>query len=113
MDLCEAVYFATRNFPKQEMSGLTNQLRRASVSIVSNIAEGKGRTSVGELAQFLGMARGSALEVQTQLELAMRLKFGDHADLLAAQQLSVEVLRILNATLTTLRAKSAQKSRRG
>ena len=58
--------------------GLTNQLRRAAVSIPSNIAEGKGRLSTGELIQFLGIARGSTLEVQTQLELASMLGFGEH-----------------------------------
>ena len=72
MDLSHEVYQVTRTFPKEEIFGLTNQLRRASVSIVSNIAEGQGRLTQGEFLHFLGMARGSALEVETQLEIAKR-----------------------------------------
>jgi four helix bundle protein len=80
-------------------------MRRASVSIPSNIAEGKGRLGAGEFIQFLGIARGSVLEVQTQLELATRLGFGVRQEIDAAYRLSVEVLKILNASLVTLRAK--------
>jgi four helix bundle protein len=65
MDLSTAIYSATRSFPREEMFGLTSQLRRASVSIASNIAEGQGRLTTGEFMHFLGMARGSALEVET------------------------------------------------
>ncbi len=63
------------------MFGLTNQLRRAAVSVASNIAEGQGRLTTGEVAQFLGMARGTSLEVQTQLEAGKMLKFGREIDL--------------------------------
>jgi len=72
-----AIYRLTASFPKQEMFGLTSQLRRAGVSVASNIAEGYGRTSTGEYRQFLGMARGSNLEVQTQLVISRELDFGD------------------------------------
>ena len=109
MDLSQAVYLATRSFPKEEMFGLTNQLRRASVSIPSNIAEGKGRNSYGELIQFLGIARGSTVEVQTQLELAIRLGFGKQPELEVAQGLAIEISKILNASLATLRTRSAAK----
>jgi four helix bundle protein len=95
-----------------ERFGLTNQLRRAAVSIPSNIAEGKGRLSTGELIQFLGIARGSTLEVQTQLELASMLGFGDPAGIREAQGLVVEEVKILNATLVTLRGKVAGKKLR-
>ncbi len=71
----QRVYTATGRFPKEEIFGLTNQLRRTSVSIASNIAEGQGRLTTGEFVHFLGVARGSALEVQTQLEAACMLKF--------------------------------------
>jgi four helix bundle protein len=66
MDLAEAIYRETRTFPKQELYGITSQLRRAAISIPSNIAEGQGRRSTGEFRQFLGHALGSLLEVETQ-----------------------------------------------
>lgn len=112
MELCQSVYEATRTFPKEEMFGLTNQLRRASVSIPSNIAEGKGRASSGELLQFLGIARGSALEVQTQLELALRLRFGQEDRLKVCKALASDVSRILHASMTTLRARQSQRPRK-
>jgi four helix bundle protein len=112
MDLATMVYDVTRTFPKEEMFGLTSQLRRASVSIASNIAEGQGRSTVGEFIQFLGMARGSALEVQTQLELALRLNFGKAAEVEAAQAKAIEVGIILNSALTTMRTRAAAKSKK-
>jgi len=111
MDLATMVYDVTRTFPKEEMFGLTSQLRRASVSIASNIAEGQGRSTVGEFIQFLGMARGSALEVQTQLELALRLNFGKTAEVEAAQARAIELGIILNSALTTMRTRAASKSK--
>jgi four helix bundle protein len=107
MKLAALIYRVTQGFPVDERFGLTNQLRRAAVSIPSNIAEGKGRLSTGELIQFLGIARGSTLEVQTQLELASMLGFGDREEIAEAQELIVEEVKILNATLATLRAKVA------
>ncbi len=107
MTLAALVYRVTQGFPVGERFGLTNQLRRAAVSIPSNIAEGKGRLSTGELIQFLGIARGSTLEVETQLELASMLGFGDRKEIAEAQELIVEEVKILNATLATLRAKVA------
>ena len=112
MQLAALIYKVTQGFPVDERFGLTNQLRRAAVSIPSNIAEGKGRLSTGELIQFLGIARGSTLEVQTQLELASMLGFGDPAGIVEAQAVVVEEIRILNATLVTLRAKVAAKKPR-
>jgi four helix bundle protein len=103
MELSTAVYDVTRVFPSDEKFGLTNQLRRASVSIASNIAEGQGRLTTGEFAHFLGMARGSALEVETQLELAKRLCFGVETDLMIVQVKATEVVKILNAVLSNLR----------
>jgi four helix bundle protein len=112
MELAALIYKVTQGFPVDERFGLTNQLRRAAVSIPSNIAEGKGRLTTGEFIQFLGIARGSTLEVQTQLELASMLGFGDRARILEAERLVVDEIRILNATLLTLRAKVAGKKQR-
>jgi four helix bundle protein len=112
MTLSTSVYTATRTFPKEEIFGLTNQLRRASVSVPSNIAEGQGRLSTGEFLQFLGIARGSTLEVHTQLELAIRLEYGNKQELQTVQALSVEVLRILNSSIATLQSGIAEKRKR-
>jgi four helix bundle protein len=66
MDFAVEIYRATDAFPKQELYGIVSQMRRASVSIPSNIAEGQGRRSTGEFRQFLGHAYGSLLETETQ-----------------------------------------------
>ena len=76
-NLVAAVYRLTQTFPKEELYGLTNQLRRAAVSVSSNIAEGQGRTSSKEFAHFLGQARGSLLELETQLVIAVKLGYVD------------------------------------
>lgn len=75
MELVLEVYRITGSFPKHELYGLVSQLRRAAVSIASNIAEGYGRNSPKELHQFLGMSRGSLAEVETQIEIATRLGY--------------------------------------
>ena len=78
MDLVESVYRETAALPAEEKFGLTAQIRRSSISIPSNIAEGAARRSPGELAQFLGYACGSLAELETQLEIAVRLGFLKH-----------------------------------
>ena len=75
MDLSQRIYKETANFPTEEKFGLISQMRRSSVSIASNIAEGAGRNSDGEFNQFLGIAQGSAFELETQILIAGRLKF--------------------------------------
>jgi len=75
MALVEIVYRATESFPKTEFYGLVNQIRRCAVSIPSNIAEGAARNSTREFVQFLGISCGSLSELETQLELAMRLGY--------------------------------------
>lgn len=75
VELSLAVYRLTAAFPPSEQFGLTSQLRRAAVSIASNIAEGYGRSTKGEYIQFLGHARGSLCELQTQIVIARSLQF--------------------------------------
>lgn len=99
MQLTVAIYRVSTGFPKEETFGLTSQLRRASVSIASNVAEGYGRNSQGEYKHFLGIARGSNLEVQTQLFLAGELGYGNPEGLAKADQLSNEVAKMLNAMI--------------
>jgi four helix bundle protein len=77
MELATEVYRCTGAFPKAETYGLTDQMRRSAVSIPSNIAGGKGRSSDRELLQFLNHARGSLYELQTQIKLAARLTYLD------------------------------------
>lgn len=73
IQLATAVYRLTRDFPREELYGLTSQVRRSAVSVASNIAEGQGRMTTGEFRQFLGVARGANFEIQTQLEIARQL----------------------------------------
>jgi four helix bundle protein len=99
---CVVIYRFTSNFPADERFGLTNQLRRASVSISSNIAEGYGRSTKGEYKVFLGHARGSVYEVQTQLRIAAELGFGSNEKREEATQLSNEVGKMLVAMIKNL-----------
>ena len=75
MNLAEVIYQQTEDFPKREIYGLASQIRRAAVSVPSNIAEGAGRNSSREFFQYLGIATGSLAELETQVELAMRLGY--------------------------------------
>jgi four helix bundle protein len=97
-----AIYQLTASFPKEETYGLSSQLRRAGVSVASNIAEGYARGSTGEYKQFLGMARGSNSEVQTQLVIARELGFGSPHTLDKAEGLSNEVGKMMAAILRSL-----------
>ncbi len=105
MELTESVYELTRQFPADELYGLTSQLRRASVSIASNIAEGRGRGSDGEFRHFLNIAQGSTYEVQTQLLLAKRLKIGNDVLLRKAEGLCLETSKMLGAFIQSLKAR--------
>ena len=76
MDMVDIIYDLTNDFPDSERFGLTNQIRRAAVSVPSNIAEGSGRNNTKELIQFLFIARGSLCELYTQIEIGRRRRFG-------------------------------------
>jgi four helix bundle protein len=97
-----AVYRLTATFPPEERFGLTSQLRRACVSVASNIAEGYGRTSRGEYRHFVGMARGSNSEVETQLVISEELGLGGADFHLTATQLNEEVGKMLRSLLAKL-----------
>jgi four helix bundle protein len=97
MELTAAVYSFTKTLPKDELYGLTSQLRRASISIASNIAEGRGRATDRDFKQFVNIAQGSTYEVQTQLLLAERLKIGDEALRIKAESLCIETSKMLGA----------------
>jgi len=106
MDLTECVYCLTKTFPNDEIYGLTSQLRRASVSVASNIAEGRGRTTEGEFKQFLSFAQGSTYEVQTQLLMASRLRIGDESLARRAESLCIETSKMLGALIGSLGRKA-------
>jgi four helix bundle protein len=102
MDLVESVYIATRKFPKEELYGLTSQLRRAVVSIPSNIAEGQGRRTDKEFAQFLAVARGSLHESETQILIAERLGYLERKSADELMTLCAEVNRLLHGLLNAV-----------
>ena len=93
------VYRCTRKFPKDEIYGLSSQMRRAAVSVPSNIAEGKGRYSQKEFVQFLYHARGSLLELETQLSIARDLEYIDLPVFETLESETEELGRILNGLI--------------
>lgn len=105
MQMCVAIYRLTKDFPREEVYGLTSQIRRAAVSVASNIAEGHGRLTTGEYKQFLGMSRGSNFELQTQLEIARALGFGAAKLLDEAEGLSFEVGKMISGILNAFKDK--------
>jgi len=107
IQLATAVYRLAAGFPRDEVYGLSSQMKRAAVSVASNIAEGYGRLSAGEYRQFLGIARGSTLELQTQFEIARALDIGDGNLLREAKELSEEVSKMLYAMIDKLKATKA------
>jgi four helix bundle protein len=101
MDLVVDVYRCTATFPKTEVYGLTSQMRRSAVSVPSNIAEGKGRFSRKELVQFLFRARGSLLELETQITIGQELGYLELEDGKRLINLIAEVGRMLNGMVNT------------
>jgi four helix bundle protein len=97
------VYAVTRAWPRDEQYGLTNQIRRAAVSVPSNVAEGQGRASDNDFHRFLSMALGSLCEVETQLVIGRELGYLDDEPLERMMRQSNEVGRLLNGLMRSLR----------
>ena len=109
-DLAAEVYAATRGFPKEELFGLTSQLRRAAISVVSNIAEGKGRLSDKDALRFLGNARGSLFEIESQVDIAERLSYVSRGDATALRAQASETGRLLNGLIRSLGSDSRSEA---
>jgi four helix bundle protein len=103
MELVTEIYRMTQGFPKEELFGLTSQIRRAAVSVPSNIAEGKGRLSKGEFRQFLGNARGSLAELETQILIAQNLQYLHGAEANRLLAMVEEVGKVLNGLLSAVK----------
>jgi four helix bundle protein len=105
MDFVVLCYKIAGTFPKDEIYGLTSQIRRSAVSIPANIAEGHGGEGLGEYIHFLGIAQGSLRETETHLLIASRLDFVDRNNLNQALNLSEEVSKMLGSLLRNLKNK--------
>lgn len=105
IELIIEIYRLTKPFPKDELFALVSQMRRAAVSIVSNIAEGYARKSRQEYIRFLRIAFASGAELETQLIVAQKLQFASQKEYEKAEQLLTEVLRMLNTLIVTLNPK--------
>jgi four helix bundle protein len=104
MDLAEEIHRLTKTFPREELYGLTSQIRRAAVSVPSNIAEGHARQSTAEFRNFLSISLGSLAEVDTQQLLAQRFEYLTREQATKATQLMEEIAKMLHS----LRAKLAK-----
>jgi four helix bundle protein len=102
MDLVEEVYKSSRDFPREEIYALTSQIRRAAVSIPSNIAEGQGRRTTSDFLRHLSIAYGSLREVETQILIARRLRYTTQTSVEEVMNLAGEVGRLLNGLMTSL-----------
>ncbi|MCB1218572.1 four helix bundle protein [bacterium] len=112
IQLALCAYHYSSAFPRSETYGLTSQLRRASISIAANIAEGNGRKTARDYAHFLAMAIGSTREVDTLLVMAEELEYGNRQQLQECQKLLDEVGRMLNVVHATIDARAQLETRR-
>ena len=102
MELVREAYKLTRHLPKEEIYALSSQIRRAAVSIPSNIAEGNGRNTTKDYVRFLSVARGSKYELDTQLQICVDLQYLTPEQIDNAIRLSEEIGRMLNVLITKL-----------
>lgn len=107
MDLAVMIYDSTDGFPRREMFGITNQMRRAAVSIPSNIAEGQGRSTTKDFVNFLYISKGSLQELETQVILSNRLTFLSDAHRAEVLERTSEIARIQNGLIRSLEAPTA------
>jgi four helix bundle protein len=107
MTLAQESYLLTARFPKDEMYGMSSQIRRAAVSIPANIADGYGRDQTGSFVQFLRIAQGSARELETHLILAERIRFVDQEAVVPLQELCERVSKMLRSLIRSLEARRA------
>jgi four helix bundle protein len=112
-DLAIATYRHTQSFPAPERFGITSQMRRAAVSVASNIAEGCGRRSNRELLTFLYFASGSASELACQLRIATELGLGDRASAEALRSLCLRVIKMLARLISVLRSQHTWRQQEG
>ena len=105
MDLVVTIYETTKNFPKEEIYGLTSQVRRAAISVPSNIAEGQGRKSEKEFLHHLSIAHGSLREVETQVLIAGRLLYLKQEEINHLLDSSAEVGRLINGLYKAVSSK--------
>ena len=110
VDLVTDIYELTKTFPRDEMYGLTNQMRRSAVSIPSNISEGAARNTTKEFVQFLFIALGSASELETQLVIARKLNFVLDVDTVLAKLVSVK--KLINGLIRHYKNKSGNSDSR-
>ncbi len=101
--LAEAIYILTAKYPKEETFGLVSQLRRAVVSVSSNIAEGAARSSDKEFIRFLYTALGSVSELDTQLEISMQVNMGDRDEIIAMQGKVEQIARMLQGLIRSVK----------
>ena len=107
MELCVAVYRKTVRFPKEEVYGLTQQMRRAAVSVASNIAEGWGRGATVEFLRYLRIARGSLCELETQIQLAECLEYLSDNDVAEFSASTSECSKVMQGLIESLERKQA------
>jgi len=110
VDLVNEIYCCTRTFPREELCGLVSQLRRAAISVPSNIAEGHARISTGEFKQFLGHALGSLMELETQLVISGRLGYIGAQESRDLLERAAEVGRLVNGILRSLAKHASSKT---
>jgi four helix bundle protein len=104
MDLVVYVYEITEKYPKEELYGLISQTRRCAVSIPSNIAEGRRRSTRKDFKQFLSISFGSSAELETQIEIVKRLPWGKKLDFKKIDGMLIEVMKMLNGLINSLQA---------